>query len=83
MSVTPENNAASAQRARLLDALRRESFTTLEARRLFDVMHPAARIMELRRQGFNIVTVWTTDTTPEGNAHRVARYLLRQEGGSK
>ena len=73
-------STATAQRARLLDALRRGSLTTLEARRRLEMMHPAARVMELRRLGFNIVTVWTTDTTPESNAHRVARYLLRQGG---
>ena len=36
--------------------------------------------MELRRDGYNIVTVWATDTTPEGNPHRVARYILRGGG---
>jgi hypothetical protein len=77
MNTGTDTNAA-AQRARLLDALRRDSLTTLEARRLLDVLHPAARVMELRREGHNIVTAWTTDTTPEGNAHRVARYFLRQ-----
>ncbi|WP_027190355.1 helix-turn-helix domain-containing protein [Fundidesulfovibrio putealis] len=73
-------NTATAQRARILDALSRDSLTTLEARRLLDVLHPAARVMELRRQGINIVTVWTTDTTPGGNSHRVARYILRGGG---
>ncbi|GAB6036977.1 helix-turn-helix domain-containing protein [Fundidesulfovibrio butyratiphilus] len=72
-----DNNTASAQRARLLDALRRESLTTLEARSKLDVLHPAARVMELRRRGHSIVTVWTVDLTPEGRPHRVARYILR------
>ncbi|KAF0235299.1 MAG: hypothetical protein FD177_53 [Desulfovibrionaceae bacterium] len=76
-------STATAQRARLLDALRRGSLTTLEARRRLDVMHPAARVMELRRLGFNIVTIWTTDVTAEGNTHRVACYQLRQSGGTQ
>jgi len=67
------------QRIRLLDALRLTSLTTLEARRLFDVMHPAARVMELRRMGYKIDTVWTTDFTSSGYPHRVARYVLRQD----
>jgi hypothetical protein len=78
MSTAQDTNTASAQRARLLDALRRESLTTLEARRKLDVLHPAARVMELRRAGHNIATAWTTDLTAEGNPHRVARYILRQ-----
>lgn len=71
---------APAQRSRRLQALRCESLIPLEARRLLDVLHPAARVMELRRDGYNIVTVWATDTTPEGNPHRVARYILRGGG---
>lgn len=76
-------NTASAQRARLLDALRRESLTTLEARSKLDVLHPAARVMELRRQGYGIVTVWTVGMTTEGRPHRVARYILRQGEGTQ
>lgn len=70
-------NSASSQRARLLAALRNGPLTTLEARRLLDVLHPAARVMELRQLGHNIVTAWDTDITSEGNPHRVARYLLK------
>lgn len=75
------NTSAAAQRARILDSLSRGSLTTLEARRLLDVLHPAARVMELRRLGHNIATVWTTDITSEGNEHRVARYILRESPG--
>ena len=70
--------SAAAQRARLLEALRTTSLTTLEARRLLDVLHPAARIMELRRQGYDIQTVRVPDLTAEGRAHNVARYILRE-----
>ena len=74
-----ENNSAYIQRARIHEALRRRSLTTLEARRELDVMHPAARVMELRKQGYEINTIWTVDLTAEGNPHRVAKYLLRGE----
>jgi hypothetical protein len=71
-------NAASAQRARLLAALRHlSSITTLEARRTLDVLHPAARIQELREAGHNIATIWTRDVTSEGHSHRVAKYVLK------
>lgn len=70
------NVSAAAQRARLLAALKQRRLTTLEARRQIDVLHPAARVMELRREGFPIETEWTRDVTSEGHLHRVARYEL-------
>lgn len=69
--------SAEAQRSRLLAALHKGPLTTLEARRLLDVLHPAARVMELRNRGHKIDTVWTEDVTSEGKAHRVACYLYR------
>lgn len=74
------SNDAAAQRSRVLDFLRRYgSLSTLDARHLIDVMHPAARVMELRRFGHEIATVWSHETTPEGGEHRVARYHLMGE----
>ncbi|CAE6862111.1 hypothetical protein R69658_07669 [Paraburkholderia aspalathi] len=74
------SNDADSQRSRLLEFLRkRGSLSTIDARHLIDVMHPAARVMELRRAGYSIVTVWTHATTPEGGIHRVARYRLMRE----
>lgn len=74
------SNGAAAQRSRVLDFLRRYgSLSTLDARHLIDVMHPAARVMELRRIGHEIATVWSHETTPEGSKHRVARYHLMGE----
>jgi hypothetical protein len=74
---TTHSNAAAAQRARLLMELRRNGFvTTIGARRDLDVLHPAMRILELRRAGHPIVTVWTREATACGKLHRVARYLM-------
>ncbi|WP_081678682.1 helix-turn-helix domain-containing protein [Desulfocurvibacter africanus] len=75
-----DDNSSEAQRTRILEHLYSASLTTLEARRLLDVLHPAARVMELRRAGYRIVTHWTEDITPEGKPHRVARYVLHGEG---
>ncbi|OXJ00817.1 MULTISPECIES: helix-turn-helix domain-containing protein [Burkholderia] len=73
-------NDAAAQRNRVLDYLRHHgSISTLDARHVIDVMHPAARVMELRRFGHEIATVWSHETTPEGGEHRVARYCLLRE----
>jgi len=73
-------NDAAAQRSRVFEYLRLHgSLSTLDARHLIDVMHPAARIMELRQAGHSITTVWTHATTPEGGTHRIARYRLLRE----
>jgi hypothetical protein len=74
------SNDVAAQRVRVRDFLQRYgSLSTLDARHLIDVMHPAARVMELRRFGHKIATVWAQETTPEGARHRVARYHLMSE----
>ena len=64
------------QAARLLEALSRYPITTFEAMRYLDVYYCPARIMELRRQGYNIITHWQTVITESGERHRVGLYLL-------
>jgi hypothetical protein len=72
-------NSASTQRQLLAEALRQcASVTTLEARRFLDILHPAARAMELRRQGLSIITHWLTVMTEVGAKHRVALYALQR-----
>lgn len=73
-------NSAASQRQRLLEALRQRSLSTLDARRELDVMHPAARVMELRQEGANIITHWSREPTECGGLHRVARYVLLSTG---
>jgi hypothetical protein len=71
------NNSAESQRARVLAWLQTSRpLTTLEARRELDVLHPAARVMELRQAGHNIITHWQTDANGSGRPHRVASYVL-------
>lgn len=53
--------------------------TTLEARTKLDILHPAGRILELRKDGKNIHTYWTTQETPKGK-HRIAEYVLLHGG---
>lgn len=69
-------NSAEAQRQRILDALRHGPLTTLRARQALDVMHPAARVMELRIAGHQVITTWALEPTDCGRLHRVARYVL-------
>lgn len=73
-------NSTASQRQRLLQALRQRSLSTLDARRELDVMHPAARVMELREAGENIITHWSQEPTECGEVHRVARYVLLSTG---
>jgi len=69
--------SASAQRARLLDALKIAPVTTLEARRNLEVLMPAARIFELRAEGYIIDTLRVMQETEAGILHNVAKYVLR------
>lgn len=71
-----ENNT-QAQRIRLLDYLRTQSIDTLTARRELDILMPATCIFELRKQGYDIRTIWVDRVTDCGKTHRVACYVLR------
>jgi len=52
--------------------------TTLEARK-HGCMSPASRILELKKQGFNIVGSWVKETDDAGILHRIRVYTL--DGG--
>ena len=76
-------NSSEAQRQRLIQALASRPVTTLAARTELDVLHPAARVMELRQQGYAIETFWTREATHGGRFHRVALYVLLSTGKKK
>jgi len=66
------------QQSIVLMALRDSPKTTIELRHDFGVMMPAARIKELREQGYKIDTVRIACLTPDGIKHiNVAKYVLR------
>lgn len=69
-------NDIDSQRRLLLAALQRGPVSTLDARERYGVMHPAARVQELRDRGHRIVTVWTDQHDTAGQRHRVAQYVL-------
>jgi Helix-turn-helix domain len=75
-----KGNDSKTQCKRLLEALARFSINTFEAMRFLDVYHVPARILQLRKQGFLIITYWETVITESGEKHRVGRYELRQGG---
>ena len=66
---------------RLLAALAQFPVTTFEAMRHLDVYHVPARVLQLRKAGHAIVTLWQTVETEAGVPHRVGPYIL-QRGGS-
>lgn len=67
----------SAQRGRLLDALRCGPITTIEARRNLDILMPAARVFELKHNyGYPIDKVMVRQETDNGKLHRIAKYFL-------
>lgn len=74
------NNSAAAQRALLLDELRKGPVSTLRARRDLDILMPGTRIWELRhRYGKNIDKVMVKEPTNHGRLHTVALYVLKSE----
>jgi hypothetical protein len=71
------DNTAEHQRARLLEAMRLcAGITTLEATRYLDVIDPRARVVELRKEGYRIVTSWVCQPSECGRLHSVGLYTL-------
>lgn len=66
---------------RLLAALRLFPLTTFEAMRKLDVYHVPARVLQLRKAGHRIITLWQTVVTEAGEKHRVGLYVLQREDG--
>jgi hypothetical protein len=73
------SNTSQHQRQRIKTQLHKHgSFTTAFARDYLDIPSPAPRVFELRHnEGLNIHSVWTTDTTAQGNKHKFVRYVLK------
>ena len=77
MKIKPVSHSYAAQRGRLLQYLKEHgSITTLQARQLLAVMHPAGRIRELRHSGYAISTYWSVDVDSAGIKHRQGLYIL-------
>jgi hypothetical protein len=69
-------NSATSQRTRIIRALEwLGSITTIECSRYLSIIHPPRRIMELRRDGYAILTAWDYMPDEQGQLHRVGRYV--------
>jgi hypothetical protein len=77
-----QENTAKAQRMRILAYLHDKPLDTLAARSELDVMHPAARVMELRKRGIGINTIWIDRESDCGKIHRIACYALVGAGAT-
>ena len=62
------------QSQRLLELVKLQPFTTLEARRM-GIMNPAQRVSELCKRGHPIDTIKTRQTDEHGHMHCVAMYV--------
>lgn len=78
MKHTSYSTDLTSRQQRIRSWLMTRPITTIQARKELDVMHPAARIQELREQGHNIITYWTISDTGKAG-HRVACYVLLVE----
>jgi hypothetical protein len=72
--LSPE--ARAKQRAILLDALRKADVSTICAREEYSILHPAGRVMELRKAGWQISTLIHTVFDAHGFPHRSGVYHL-------
>ncbi|MFM0300256.1 helix-turn-helix domain-containing protein [Paraburkholderia sediminicola] len=71
------DNTAEHQRARLLEVMRLcAGVTTLEAMRFLDIVDPRARVVELRKEGYSIMTSWVSQVSECGRLHNVGLYTL-------
>ena len=74
-------NAGRTQCQRLLAALCRFPITTFEAMRHLDVYHCPARVLQLRKDGHQIITHRKTVVTEAGTKHTVGLYVLQRGAG--
>lgn len=78
ITLSPNNTSSGNQRAITLLAIADAPKSTIELRHEFGIMHPAARIQELRDMGNEIDTIRITEMTPDGIKHKaVAKYILK------
>ena len=76
-TTTQHPRSTAKQRLAILSYLQQGNrLSTLHAREFLGIMHPAARVMELRADGYNIITHNRQDADVTGTRHQVAEYVL-------
>ncbi len=80
-SLNPNNTSVSNQQTIILNALLDGPKTTIELRHQYGIMQPAPRVLELKKQGYQIISLRVSRYTPDGVKHRaVAKYILKSKG---
>lgn len=74
-----KGNSAKQQCQRFLEALKRFRLNTYEASRCLSIYDPPARMLQLRKQGNHIDTVWEIIEDENGTKHRVGCYVLQPQ----
>ena len=74
------DNSTFNQRLKMLDyLLEHGSITTSETREKLNIYYAPARAFKLKRDGYQIVTVWNSWTSEHGIKHPIGRYVLTQK----
>jgi hypothetical protein len=77
-----KSDSSRNQRQRLLEHFKaKPQITVAQAREWLGIMSPPARIIELRRQGYRIDTLFQTEFDSLGYRHRNGIYVYK--GGKK
>ena len=73
----PNSNIRAKQCAALLALLNATPASTMTIRQELGILSPAARVLDLRKQGYQIETISSTAYDEAGRPHRCATYALR------
>lgn len=74
-------DAKARQCAAILSALKVAPVSTIEARERLGILHPAGRVLELRKQGHVIATRTRTVYDAAGRPHHCSNYELCEGEG--
>lgn len=80
---TPSEPAKARQQGSLLTALNHGPLSSVAAREDLGILHPAARVLELRRLGFPIITRKAVKLDAAGRRHTCAEYVLVKGGADE
>ncbi|CZI81429.1 TPA: hypothetical protein JBA76_15815 [Legionella pneumophila subsp. pneumophila] len=70
------SNSLLTQRKKILKHFKNiPTLSTFEARNKYGIPHPSGRMMELRKQGYQIETNWTYQSDNNGVVHRIGLYI--------
>ena len=78
MVSNPMTSSTKVQDQRILLCLQAQTLVTLQASQDFDVMHPVARVQDLRQHGHYIETIRVNGLPSSGEVHRGGWYVFNR-----